>query len=78
MARYYLDLSTREGQNPDDHGVIVEGKEALFREVGRLLIDVARDDIDQTETGVLSVRTRDEKGHIMSVTVLLFHHEWLD
>lgn len=78
MARYYLDLNTRDGPSNDDHGVTLDGKDALLKEVCRLLLDVARDDIGQGEESVLSVRTRDEAGQTMSVTILLFHHEWLE
>lgn len=77
MARYYLDLKTREGQSSDDHGVTLSGKEALLKEVCRLLIDVARDDIGQAEESSLSVRTRNDRGELLSITILTFHHEWL-
>lgn len=78
MGRYYFDLHNGDGPTRDDQGREFASRETVAREVTRILLDVARDEMPEGDRGVISLTVRDENGRPVSVASLSFNNEWLD
>lgn len=78
MSRFYFDLHNGEGPTRDTHGVELASRENVSKEVTRILLDIARDEMPIKDRTVISVTVRDAVGRAISVASLTFTSEWLD
>lgn len=78
MSRYYFDLHNGDGPLRDDHGIEISSKGGVVREVAKILLEVARDELPVCDRTIISVTVRDEQGQPISVSSLTFSNEWLD
>ncbi|ARO25023.1 hypothetical protein CO659_10225 [Rhizobium sp. S9] len=78
MARYYFDLHNAEGPTRDEHGTELKSREDIPKEVTRILLDVARDELPAGDRMTIAVTVRDENGEPVTVASLVFSNEWLD
>jgi hypothetical protein len=77
MSRYYFDLFDNDGELPDEEGQEVSSRLDLVREVAKIMLGLAQDDLPITESSTIKIGVRDEKGVPVSVSTLAFHMEWL-
>lgn len=77
MSRYFFDLYNGNGLTLDDEGIEMSSRETISREVARILVDVARDEL-ATDDAVISVSVRNEAGKTISVASLTFDIKWLE
>ncbi|MDO9415851.1 DUF6894 family protein [Pararhizobium sp.] len=78
MSRYYFDLHNGDGPTRDEEGQDIKSRADISKEVSRILLDVARDEIPEIDRIIFSVTVRDESGRSISVASLTFNNEWLD
>jgi hypothetical protein len=78
MSRYYFDLHNGDGPLRDEFGTEINSRDGIPREVAKILLDVARDELPTSERAMISVTVRDEHGQAISVSSLTFSNEWLD
>ncbi|API50845.1 hypothetical protein BMW22_03600 [Rhizobium leguminosarum] len=78
MARYYFDLHNGEGPMRDEHGTELRSREDIPKEVTRILLDLARDELPAGDRMTIAVTVRDESGDPVTVASLVFSNEWLD
>lgn len=78
MSRYFFDLHNGDGPVRDEHGVELSSQDRIPREIARILLDIARDELPQDDRLVISVTVRDERGAAISVASLTYNNEWLD
>jgi len=76
MSRYYFDLFDNDGELPDEEGQEVVSRPDLVREVAKIMMGLAQDDLPTTENSTMTTSVRDEKGAPVSVSTLAFHMEW--
>ena len=76
--RFYFDLHNGDGPTRDMHGVELASRETIPKEVTRILLDIARDEMPINGRAVISVTVRDNLGKPISVASLMFTNEWLD
>ena len=77
MARYFFDLHNGDGPIRDDAGTELASRDEVLKEMARILVDVARDELPAGERTIISVTVRSEERPI-SVASLAFSNEWLD
>lgn len=77
MSRYYFDLFDNDGELSDEEGQEVSSRLDLVREVAKIMLGLAQDDLPITESSTMKISVRDEKGVPVSVSTLAFHMEWL-
>jgi hypothetical protein len=77
MDRYFFDLHNGEGAVRDEHGRELASRESIETEIGRILLDVARDELPGQATGIASVIVRDTSGKTVSIGNLSFSKSWL-
>lgn len=78
MARYFFDLFNGDGPVPDEHGQEVASREAISREVSRILADIAREELPGRRKGAISIEVRDESGRSVFTGSLSFQSRWYD
>lgn len=78
MPRYYFDLQNGDGPTRDEHGVELASRDRVTKEVTRILLDIARDELLETSRTIVSITVRDEAGNAISIANLTFTNEWLD
>lgn len=78
MSRYYFDLHNGDGPTTDSEGMELESREGVTRQVSRILVDIARDEMPTEARAIISVRVRNDRGEVISVASLTFSNEWLD
>jgi hypothetical protein len=78
MGRYFFDLQNGDGPVRDHDGMELDSRADITREVGRILLDIARDEIPEQPRGAASVVVRDADGKAVSVANLTFSNLWLD
>lgn len=78
MSRYYFDLHNGDGPTTDNDGMELGSRESVNKQVTRILVDIARDEMPTEDRAVISVKVRNDKGKIISVASLTFNNEWLD
>ncbi|KQS87882.1 MULTISPECIES: DUF6894 family protein [unclassified Rhizobium] len=78
MSRYFFDLQNGDGPVRDDSGLELDSRAEITREVGRILLDIARDEIPEQPRGTASIVVRDDNGRAVSVANLTFSNLWLD
>ncbi|ARM89288.1 hypothetical protein RHEC894_CH03011 [Rhizobium sp. CIAT894] len=78
MARYFFDLHNGEGPTRDEHGTELRSREDIPKEVTRILLDVARDELPAGDRTTIAVIVRNESGDPVTVASLVFSSEWLD
>ena len=78
MARYFFDLHNGEGPTRDDHGTELRSRADIPKEVTRILLDVARDELPAGDRTIIAVTVRNESGDPVTVASLIFNNEWLD
>ena len=78
MSRFYFDLHNGEGPTRDTHGIELASRDNIAKEVTRILLDIARDEMPIYDRAVISVTVRDAVGQAISVASLTFTNEWLD
>jgi hypothetical protein len=78
MSRYFFDLHNGQGLTLDDEGLETSSRETISREVTRILVDVARDELTTDDRAVISVSVRNEAGKTISVASLTFDIKWLE
>jgi len=72
MSRYYFDLFDNDGELPDEEGQEVVSRPDLVREVAKIMMGLAQDDLPTTENSTMTTSVRDEKGAPVSVSTLAF------
>ena len=78
MNRYFFDLDNGDGLLRDEQGTELQSREFVSREIARILLDVARDEIPVADRSVISLVVRDEAGATVSFASLTFNNEWVD
>jgi hypothetical protein len=78
MNRYFFDLHNGDGPIRDEHGTELPSRSTIPREIARILLDIARDELPVGDRTVISVTVRDESGRAISVASLTYNNEWLD
>jgi hypothetical protein len=78
MNRYFFDLHNGDGPVRDEQGTRLPSREAIPREIARIVLDIARDELPVSDRTVISVRVRDETDRTISVASLIYNNEWLD
>lgn len=78
MGRYFFDLQNGDGPVRDTEGLELGSRTEISREVGRILLDIARDEIPDQARGTASIVVRDDSGKAVSVANLTFSNLWLD
>ncbi len=76
MNRYYFDLHNGDGPTTDDEGQELPSRDAVAREISRILLDVANEEIASTDRLVITLTVRDERDRTISVASLTFANEW--
>lgn len=76
MSRYYFDLHNGDGPLKDEHGTEIALRSSIPREVAKILLEVARDELPLCDRTTISVR--EENGQPVCVSSLTFSNEWLD
>lgn len=77
MSRYFFDLQNGDEATRDDQGVELHSRASVQKEIARILLDVARDEIPEQERVIVSVVVRDGCGKVISVANLTFNMSWL-
>lgn len=78
MGRYFFDLQNGDGPVRDDEGMELDSRKGIAREISRILLDIARDEIPERMRGAISIVVRDDNGKPVSVANLSFSNLWLD
>ena len=76
MTRYFFDLINGDGPVADEQGLELASRAAITREVGRILADIARDELPEGQ-GAVQINVRDESGKPILAGCLTFKTEWL-
>lgn len=75
-TRYFFDVHNGDGEVIDGHGMLVSSADDLPREVGRIMADIAKDEMPYDDhRGIVTVKVRDEEGRAISVGSLTFTYE---
>lgn len=77
MARYFFDLHDGDGPIRDNEGMELASRADVLREMARILVDIARDELPTGERTIISLTVRSEERPI-SVASLAFSNEWLE
>ncbi|MGO4568360.1 hypothetical protein AB4Z52_25715 [Rhizobium sp. 2YAF20] len=77
MSRYFFDLHNGDGPIRDEQGIALPSRARVSKELARILLDVARDELPDSDRAVISITVRDESGNAVSVATLTFSNEWL-
>jgi hypothetical protein len=77
MSRYFFDLNNGDGPTRDEEGLELPSRAQVSKELARILLDVARDELPDSDRAVISITVRDERGTAVSVASLTFNNEWL-
>ncbi|PZM08750.1 DUF6894 family protein [Rhizobium tubonense] len=77
MGRYFFDLHNGDGPTRDEEGLELPSRARISKELARILLDVARDELADLDRVVISVTVRNESGDAVSVASLTFNNEWL-
>ncbi len=73
---YFFDVHNGDGEVIDGQGMLVSSPDELPREVGRIMADIAKDEMPYDDhRGIVTVKVRDEKGRAVSVGSLTFTYE---
>ncbi|MGK6316755.1 DUF6894 family protein [Neorhizobium sp. DT-125] len=78
MARYFFDLVNGSGLIRDEQGQDVSTREDISREVSRILVDIASEELPGSGDGAISVTVRDERGRPVLTGNLSFKTRWHD
>lgn len=78
MARYFFDLFNGDGPVRDEQGQELASREAISREVSRILADIAREELPGRGKGLISIEVRDESGQPVFTGTLSFQSGWHD
>jgi hypothetical protein len=78
MSRYYFDLCNGDGPTNDNEGMELSSRESVTRQISRILVDIARDELPREERSVIEVKVRNEAGKVVSVASLTFSREWIE
>lgn len=77
MARYFFDLHNGDGPMRDNEGMELASRADVLKEMARILVDIARDELPAGERTIISLTVRTEERPI-SVASLAFSNEWLE
>ncbi|WP_438750863.1 DUF6894 family protein [Pararhizobium sp. O133] len=78
MGRYFFDLQNGDGPVRDNDGMELDSRAGVAREISRILLDIAQDEIPERMRGAISIVVRDDNGKAVSVANLTFSNLWLD
>lgn len=76
MPRYFFDVHNGNGPSRDDHGIELPSDQRIMREMSRILLDIARDELPGQERGEISIFVRNEQEQEICSTHLSFQTEW--
>ncbi|MEB2846716.1 hypothetical protein GAO09_10980 [Rhizobiales bacterium RZME27] len=76
MPKYYFDVENGHGHESDDIGSEHQTLESVGLHIGKILTDIARDEIPGTHSARIIVRARDEQGNHVGKGRLSFETEW--
>lgn len=76
MARYYFDILTETGCVRDDEGVELPSADAMRQAVSRVILDLAREEIDDEPQARLQVVVRDDSDHALFTATLDYSTAW--
>lgn len=77
MQRYFFDLSNGDDFTRDDDGRELPSRTAISREIAKILLEVAQDEIVNLDYVRASVTVRDNAGRTVSRSSLIMNNEWL-
>lgn len=79
MPRYFFDLVNGDGLVRDEMGSqMPENRDSLLREVGRILTDLAREELADRDHGAIRVHVRDDNDRSVLQGTLDFSTKWQD
>lgn len=78
MSRYFFELHNGDGLTRDLEGLELPTRETILNEISRVMLDVAREELPERETGAVCVIVRNEAGQVISVANLTFSNRWLE
>ena len=78
MSRYFFDLHNSDGPTVDNDGMELPDRSSISKQVARILVDVARDELPSEDRAIISIKVRNSCGAVIAVTSLTFNTEWLD
>lgn len=78
MARYYFDLLNGGGLVRDEVGQEIPTPDGIRQEVGRVLADIAREELPGQRAGTISIEVRDEHDQPIFSGCLRFTTHWYD
>ena len=77
MSRYFFDLHNGDGPTRDEEGLELPSRALISKELARILLDVAHDELPDLDRAVISITVRNETGDAVSVASLTFNNEWV-
>ena len=78
MARYHFDIHNGDGPTSDAVGMELSSRAEVLAEAGKILSDIARDEIPGHDRISIVLKVRDERGVPIFISSLSFMAEWLD
>jgi hypothetical protein len=78
MSRYFFDLHNGDGPTLDEEGQEMTSRASVAMEVARILGDIARDEMPDTQNGTIALTVRDESGRTITIARLTFSNEWIE
>lgn len=77
MGKYFFELHNGDGMTSDHDGMELGSRDNVIREISRIMLDIAREELPDRESGVVCVIVRDDSGTVISVAHLSFSNHWL-
>jgi hypothetical protein len=77
VTRYFFDIQNGDGPTTDDCGVELATRAQISRQVTKILLDIACDELREQDRMIMSVTVRDADGKTISVASLTFDNEWI-
>ncbi|HTO31479.1 MAG TPA: hypothetical protein VL202_09930 [Pararhizobium sp.] len=78
MSRYFFALQNGDGPVRDNEGLELAARADIVREVGHILLEIARDETLEQARGTAAIVVRDINGKAVQVAELTFSNLWLD
>lgn len=76
MGRYFFEVFDEEGSFSDELGVEIASREHIQAEVGRILTDIARDEIPLSKSMRLTIHVKDERKIVIYEGTLQYDSMW--
>lgn len=76
MPRYFFDLQNGDGLTEDHEGQELVSRAELSREITKILLDVAQEDLRGEDHATIGLTVRDCTGKVVSTASLTFANAW--